>query len=118
MCRYFHILLTTLLFGTVACHPNNDPSKQLPSVIATTTMLGDLATQIGGDSILAHAIMKPGGDPHLYQPTPRDAINISTSDVVITSGLHLEGWVDDLVRKRGSAEREKQAPHRRRLDRR
>ena len=60
-------------------------------------MLADLASHVGGDDIIVRGIMKPGGDPHLYQPTPGDARMIAESQLVITSGLHLEGWIDDLV---------------------
>lgn len=79
--------------------PDADESR--PVVVATTTMLVDLARQVGGDDVVVHGIMKPGGDPHLYQPTPQDARTLASSDLVITSGLHLEGWIDDLVRNAG-----------------
>lgn len=45
--------------------------------------------------------MQPGGDPHLHQPTPGDAKMVARSDMVLTNGLHLEGWIDDLVRNAG-----------------
>jgi ABC-type Zn uptake system ZnuABC Zn-binding protein ZnuA len=45
--------------------------------------------------------MSPGGDPHLYQPTPNDAKAIANSDLVIRSGLKLEGWIDDLLENAG-----------------
>ena len=72
-----------------------------PRVIATTTMLADAARQIGGDAIEVHSIMRPGGDPHLYQPTPSDAKSVYTSHLVLTSGLHLEGWLEELVKNAG-----------------
>ena len=64
-------------------------------------MLADLARQLGGDDVVVYSIVSPGGDPHLYQPTPRDARQLSRSQLVITSGLGLEGWIDDLVRHAG-----------------
>lgn len=77
------------------------PQDGKPLVVATTTMLTDLATQIGGEDVVVKGIMKPGGDPHLYQPTPGDARMIASSQMVVTSGLHLEGWIDQLVRNAG-----------------
>lgn len=72
-----------------------------PRVVVTTTMLASAVAEIGGDAVEIQAIMKPGGDPHLYTPTPSDARRVARSQLVITSGLHLEGWIDDLVRNAG-----------------
>lgn len=72
-----------------------------PVVVATTTMIADVARQIGGDAIVVKGLVKAGGDPHLYQPTPSDARVIASSALVLTNGLHLEGWMDGLVRNAG-----------------
>jgi ABC-type Zn uptake system ZnuABC Zn-binding protein ZnuA len=72
-----------------------------PVVVATTTMLADLCEQIGGDAVRVEGIMSPGGDPHLYQPTPTDARLVAHSDLVVKSGLKLEGWIDDLLENAG-----------------
>lgn len=70
-------------------------------MVVTTTMLASAAATIGGDAVVVSSIMTPGGDPHLYQPTPSDAKRVSKSALVITSGLYLEGWLDDLVKNAG-----------------
>ncbi len=70
-------------------------------VVATTTMIEDLARELSGGDIQVDGIMKPGGDPHLYTPTPADATLIARADLVLTNGLKLEGWIDDLVRNAG-----------------
>lgn len=94
--RFFAFALLVLVF--TGCEKKTPSSNAKPVVVATTTMLADLASQIGGDDVVVRGIMKPGGDPHLYQPTPGDARLIAEADLVITSGLKLEGWIDDLVR--------------------
>ncbi len=97
-------LVLVLTFG---CEKSQEatlpPSAQTetPTVVATTTMLTDLAATLGGEDVRVVGIMKPGGDPHLYQPRPSDARTIAASQMVVTSGLHLEGWIDDLVRNAG-----------------
>lgn len=77
------------------------PSGEKPSVVTTTTMIEDLARQIGGDAVEVKGIMRPGGDPHLHQPTPKDAKMVAKSDLVLTNGMYLEGWLDDLARNAG-----------------
>ncbi|MEM1350447.1 MAG: zinc ABC transporter substrate-binding protein [Myxococcota bacterium] len=77
-----------------------DPGE-VPRVVVTTTMIEDLARQIGGAEVEVQGIMRPGGDPHLHQATPSDAKMVAKSDLVLTNGLYLEGWLDDLVRNAG-----------------
>lgn len=72
-----------------------------PVVVATTTMLEDMVRQIGGEHVQARGIMTPGADPHLYQPRPSDARLVAQSQMVVISGLHLEGWIENLVRHAG-----------------
>jgi ABC-type Zn uptake system ZnuABC Zn-binding protein ZnuA len=64
-------------------------------------MLADVTAELAGDDAEVIGIMRPGGDPHLYQPTPQDARAIAGSDLVIRSGLKLEGWIDDLLENAG-----------------
>lgn len=78
-----------------------DKSDSRPKIVATTTMLEDLARQIGGDVVRVEGIMSPGADPHIYQPKPGDARKIAQSQMVIMSGLYLEGWIEGLVRHAG-----------------
>lgn len=94
-------LFISVLLCAAACDKAPASTQEKPLVVTTTTMLADLAGEIGGEDVQVRGIMRPGGDPHLYQPTPGDARLIASSDLVITSGLHLEGWIDDLVRNAG-----------------
>lgn len=66
------------------------------NVIATTTMLADLAKIIGGDKINLTQLMGPGIDPHLYKASAGDVIKMQNADVVICHGLHLEGKMGDI----------------------
>jgi ABC-type Zn uptake system ZnuABC Zn-binding protein ZnuA len=98
-------LLVVLLGAAGGCDGCNSTASEAddgkPLVVTTTTMLDDLSEQLGGDAVRVEGIMAPGGDPHIYQPTPSDARLIAKSDLVVTSGLKLEGWINDLVRNAG-----------------
>lgn len=80
-----------------ACQRGRTTDDPRPLVVATTTMLGDMLRVLAGDDFETATIMRPGADPHLYRPTPQDARLVARSDLVVTSGLHLEGWSEDLV---------------------
>lgn len=71
-------------------------------VVATTTMIADLAAQIGGDDVRVVGIMKPGTDPHIYDPTPSDSILFRKADLVLVNGLHLEGKMIEMIESVGN----------------
>ncbi|RPI90168.1 MAG: manganese transporter [Planctomycetaceae bacterium] len=60
-------------------------------VLATTGMIADSARQIAGEDAEVTALMGPGVDPHLYQPTTRDQRRLREAQLVLYNGLHLEG---------------------------
>ncbi len=70
-------------------------------VVATTTVVADLVRQVGGDRVAVECLMAPGIDPHSYKPTPRDADRLAGADLVVASGLHLEGKLVDLLERLG-----------------
>jgi len=59
-------------------------------VVCTTTMIADLARQLGGQHAEVIGIMRVGEDPHVYEVRPRDAQQIAAADLVLLNGLHLE----------------------------
>jgi manganese/zinc/iron transport system substrate-binding protein len=71
-------------------------------VLATTTMVADLAARVGGDRVQVEALMGPGVDPHRYQPTATDLQRLRGAHLVFFNGLHLEGKMADLFTKSGS----------------
>ncbi len=70
-------------------------------VVASFSILGDVVGQVGGDRVAVITIVAPGGDAHVYQPTPADAGAISKAAVVFVNGLGFEGWIDRLIKSSG-----------------
>jgi len=66
-------------------------------VAATTSIIGDVVAQIGGDRIALFTIIPPGVDPHSYTPTPQDLRALTAVDVIFVNGLHLEEGLQDLL---------------------
>lgn len=59
-------------------------------VIATTSIIGDVAAQIAGDAAVVTTLLPPGSDPHAYVPTPQDLVALSNADLVLVNGVGLE----------------------------
>ncbi|MYF94965.1 MAG: hypothetical protein F4210_05545, partial [Holophagales bacterium] len=65
-------------------------------IVATTTQASDLSRILAADvpGIEITPLMGAGVDPHLYQPTESDIRAMNAADMVVYSGLHLEGQFD------------------------
>ena len=72
-----------------------------PRVVCTTTVVADLVRQVAGDRVVVECLMPPGVDPHSYRATPRDADRLAGADLVVASGLRLEGKLADLLARLG-----------------
>ena len=70
-------------------------------VVATFSILGDMVQTIGGDRVTVTTLVGPGGDMHVFQPTPRQAASLAGADMVVMNGLGLEGWLERLVEASG-----------------
>ncbi|NBQ76900.1 MAG: hypothetical protein EBU14_16420 [Acetobacteraceae bacterium] len=71
------------------------------AVVASFSVLGDMAKQIGGDRITLRNIAGPDQDAHGFQPKPSDAAALANAALVIRNGLGFEGWLDRMIRSSG-----------------
>ena len=60
------------------------------NVVATTPMIGEFVSEVGGDSINLTVLMPPEANPHTYEPAPQDAGKIADADLVFYTGLMYE----------------------------
>ena len=73
-------------------------ADQRMAVVATTTLVGDIVSQIGGERISLYVMLPPGADPHVFQATPRDARQVADAEVVFANGAGLEAdFLGDLI---------------------
>lgn len=68
-----------------------------PSVITTTAHLADAVRQLAGESVEVSALIGPGVDPHLYKPTAGDLARLTSADIIVVHGLHLEGRMGEVL---------------------
>jgi ABC-type Zn uptake system ZnuABC Zn-binding protein ZnuA len=90
----FAILMLTLVL--VACSGGSaeagcpEIDNREINVVATTPMIGEFVSQVGGDNINLTVLMPPEADPHNYDPAPQDAGKIADADLVFYTGLKYE----------------------------
>ena len=68
-----------------------------PRAVATFSILGDFARNVGGEQVELATLVGPNGDVHVFAPTPGDVKTIAAADIVFVNGLGLEGWIDRLI---------------------
>jgi zinc/manganese transport system substrate-binding protein len=66
-------------------------------VVASFSVIGDFAKNVGGNRVEVTTIVGPDGDAHVYEPKPADAVATAKADVVLVNGLHFEGFLRRLV---------------------
>lgn len=69
--------------------------------VASFSVLGDIVQQVGGEHVNVITLVGPNGDPHGFEPTPKNSKQLSKADVVFVSGLGLEGWLERLITASG-----------------
>lgn len=65
-------------------------------VASLSTVLTDVAQNVGGDRVRVTSIVKPGVDPHAFEPSPGDVKKIAGAQLVLVSGLGFEGYLAKL----------------------
>jgi zinc/manganese transport system substrate-binding protein len=71
-------------------------------VVATFSILGDLARNVGGDRADVATLVGSNSDIHVYTPTAADAQSVRSARLLIVNGLGLEGWLPRLIESSGS----------------
>lgn len=92
------LMILTLSVVIAGCGSNgSDSSEQRESQFTIYTSIYPLqyfASRIGGEHVHAESIIPPGADGHTYEPTTKELIDISESDLLIYNGAGFEGFID------------------------
>lgn len=96
------LLYTAALLLTLAVFSGGAAAQEAAlKVVATTTQARDIVAMIGQDRVQLTGLMGGGVDPHLYHPTESDITAMNQADLVIYSGLHLEGQFGEVFEALG-----------------
>lgn len=95
----FAALFSAALLPGCGGATGGDADDGRPTVVATTTVIEDLARVIGGEEVNVIGLMRTGEDPHLYDVKPKDAMTVKEADLVLYNGLHLEATLDAIIKE-------------------
>ena len=71
-------------------------------VVATFTVLADMAQNVAGTAALVESLTRPGAEIHDYEPTPLDVVRARAADLVLWNGLGLERWFERFFSRVGT----------------
>lgn len=77
---------------------NEDPL----AVVASTSIVGDLVANVGGDQVEILTMVAAGVDPHTFEPTPEQVVELTEAFLIFEIGVEYEPWLDDIYSASGS----------------
>src|SRR5215210_527793 len=100
MRRTLPVLLVLIAAVAIGCG-NDTGSRSGVTVVATTTQVADLVREVGGARVHLEGMLRPGGDPHDYEPRPSDVAAVGRAKIVFRSGGAVDGWLSDVIENAG-----------------
>jgi manganese transport system substrate-binding protein len=92
--RIVPLALIVLLVGCSA-RPGQPPSAdRRPRVLASFTVLADMADQVACGRLRVESLTRPGAEIHGYEVTPADLRRARGARLLLENGLGLERWMD------------------------
>jgi len=73
------------------------------TVASLSTITTDLASVIGGSHVHVERLVRPGLDPHAFEPTPDDVKKVANANLVLFTGKGIEGYLSKLEEAAGGS---------------
>ena len=70
---------------------------ELPTIVVTTNILGDIVTQAVGNLAEVEVVMPVGADPHDFAPSARQAESMENADLLVTNGAGFEEGMREVI---------------------
>lgn len=95
------ILLVALIIGSSAAAfliflPQSNNTGKL-QVVASFYSLYFFSSEIAGDRAEVHTLIPDNIEPHSWEPTPSDLIEVSEAQILVYNGMGFEPWMDDFL---------------------
>ncbi len=85
--------LTAVLAVVTACGSGSSGAGGKITVVATTTQIGDMAANVGGDQIDLTVLLKPNQDAHDFEPSPSQIRKLQSAQIILRNGIGLDAYV-------------------------
>jgi ABC-type Zn uptake system ZnuABC Zn-binding protein ZnuA len=96
----FRGFLLSILFGATSTLSAN--AAETLKIASFSTVLTEVVQEVGANHVNVAGLVKPGQDPHEYQPTPSDLTQAADAKLILLSGKHLEHYLDKVQQATGA----------------
>ena len=86
----FPLLLTVIAIAGAACTTEPAQPADTLRIVATTSIVGDVVSNVVGDQAEVSVLIPSGGDPHEFQLSAKQVAELRDADLVVAIGLGLE----------------------------
>ncbi len=91
-------MVAAVLLAAAGCGDDGSGgSADGPSVVVTTSILGDVVRHLVGDDVRVEVLMPPNASPHEFAASARQAASMREADVLVVNGLGFEAGLDDAI---------------------
>ncbi|MDD5466730.1 MAG: metal ABC transporter substrate-binding protein [Anaerolineales bacterium] len=100
------LFIGVLVWGLSGCSAqatSTPPPEPVLRVVATTNLVGDVVSQVGGELVAVDVLLPYGSDPHSYQPTPRDIAKVADARALFINDAGLEAFLEPLLQNAGES---------------
>jgi zinc/manganese transport system substrate-binding protein len=92
------LILAGLVAGCGSSRVSYGTAGGTLSVVSAENFWGSIASQLAGSRAqVVSIITNPNTDPHEYEPTAQDALELSGARLVIENGIGYDPWADRLL---------------------
>lgn len=101
------LTLTAMAVVVGSCAPTTTETRTSPQaqplseselrVVTTTLPVTDFTKAVAGDRVEVTYLLPTNVGPHDYQAKPEDARTIAEADLLVTNGLGVEAYLNDLI---------------------
>ncbi len=84
------LLTLALCVLAIGCDGPGDQSGDRPAVFVSVPPQAFLVERVGGDAVDLHVLVGPNDEPHHYEPTQREMVQLSKADVYFRTGVPFE----------------------------
>src|SRR5687767_64524 len=74
------------------------------NIAATTTIVADVARQVGGEWVNVKSLLPPDADPHAFQVSPSDVESVASADMLLVVGAGYETFLGGLLENVGDVQ--------------
>ena len=91
------LLIVLIAFSLSGCVNNESTDNGKIKIISTIFPQYSFAKEIAGDKAEVSMLLPPSAESHSYEPSPKDIISVSESDLFIYVGGNSDNWIEEML---------------------